>query len=170
MATHPPTTCACSAATCSVLIHPSYPRPQYADVISLAEVELYDSANLQVLGTVSSFQRSSVYSLLSSATDSGAKCNDKDASTVCQSTAGDVFPALRVSYPCLGGGTSLSRVVVVNRLTCCRELIGRFAMDFVDASGALDRPSYYFPEGQASYSIDTVTTGGGGVWAAGAIE
>lgn len=155
------TTCAAPAATCAVLIHPTGPRPQYADTIALAEVELYDMAGVQLPDTTSSFQRSSVYALLKNPADTGARCNDKDASTVCTSNAGEVLPMLRVSYPCLGGSSSISRVVVVNRMSCCWDLISRFDMDFVDASGALDRPSYYFSEGVAEYSIFTATTGGG---------
>jgi hypothetical protein len=67
----------------------------------------------------------------------------------------DVFvPSMEVSYPCEDGATSLSRVLVKNRRDCCQERIIRFSMDFLNATGGEDRPSYEFKDGRITFSID----------------
>lgn len=85
---------------------------------------------------------------------------DADVTTISHTLdalSGDGNPRLRVWYPCPSGTTSVSRVVVVQRQDCCQERILGFQLNFLDAYGKMDRPSYFFTQVLAEYDI---TVGG----------
>lgn len=81
---------------------------------------------------------------------------DGDVNTIASTRdalSGDGNPWLRVWYPCPSGTTSVSRVVVTQRQDCCQGSILGFQINFLDASGRIDRPSYFFKQVQAQYDI-----------------
>jgi hypothetical protein len=83
-----------------------------------------------------------------------ANCLDSDPYTYC-STYGylgrDAWPSINVSYPCPGGSTALSKVVVVPRQG--QDPLSAFQLDFRNASGAIDAPSAGFIKQQLMYTI-----------------
>jgi hypothetical protein len=62
---------------------------------------------------------------------------------------------LRVRYPCPSKYTSLSKVVVHNRVGNSGEgdRMASYSLDFVDAFGAMDRPSQQFVGTQQTYTF-----------------
>jgi hypothetical protein len=78
-----------------------------------------------------------------------ANCLDGDPVTFC-STYGyfgrDPRPSINVSYPCPGGSTALSKVVVVPRQG--QDSLSAFQLDFRNAAGATDAPSANFAKQQ----------------------
>jgi hypothetical protein len=86
-------------------------------------------------------------------------CADGDATTYCSTFSShlerDHNPNITVRYPChTGGSSSLSRVVVVPRRE--ENLLVYAALDFRNASGALDGPSFSFAKSQSTYAIPVV--------------
>jgi hypothetical protein len=151
---HPPSLQRCppsllAAPRCSVVIRPT--TPATATPLALAEVQLYDAAGVVLPRTSLSLHQTST--LLGMAAGS---CNDGSAGSACHtysSGMGDALPTLRVRYPCARGASGLSRVVVTNRADN-REWINGYTMDFLDASGAPDRPaSYPFSGSLAAYTV-----------------
>jgi hypothetical protein len=83
-------------------------------------------------------------------------CADGDPTTYCSTYSSylrrDMAPNITVRYPChTGGSSSLSKVVVVPRRDA--NLLVYAALDFRNASGARDVPSYSFASAEPAYSI-----------------
>ena len=154
----------CSAESCSVVVRLS--RGAAAVSLSVGEVELYDTAGARLPASSLTASLSTVHQ---SGTDSrkAASAIDGNVSTFAQTAAGDTSPRLQISYPCASGATALSRVAVVQGpASAGRHLlqtfnnINSFTLDFVDARLLLDRPSFVFSGGKASYDITLATPGG----------
>ncbi len=129
-------------------------RPTQASVVdylNLGEVELFDMAGQKLAPA-------SLVFTLGSTLDSyrSSNCNDGNPFTMCHTLL--TTPTLAITYPC-AGPTSVSKVIVTNRVDCCKDRIVKFTMDFLDATGKADRPSYQFPTTGPSY---TVTVQGAG--------
>ncbi len=97
-------------------------------------------------------------------------CADGDATTYCSTYSSylgrDNNPNITVRYPChTGGSSSLTRVVVVPRRE--ENLLVYAALDFRNASGALDGPSFSFSTSQPTYAIPLVADPAAGPAAAG---
>jgi hypothetical protein len=140
-----------AAALCQVVIRRTSTTPyDITNAINLLEVELYGHSGQRVPPSTVYMQLSSTFPGL----DAGY-CNDMvtKGGLFCHTQADDPNPSLRISYPCASGATSLSRVVVVNRETCCQERITYFTMDFVNAASRRDAASYEFVTSQPSYVI-----------------
>jgi hypothetical protein len=133
----------CLAGRCSVVIRPT--QASVVDYLNLGEVELFDMAGQKLAPA------SLVFTLGSTWDNSGAsQCNDGNPATTCHTQL--TTPTLAITYPC-AGPTSVSKVVVTNRVDCCKERIVKFTMDFLNATGNTDRPSYQFPTPQVSYAV-----------------
>jgi hypothetical protein len=124
-------------------------RPTQANVVdhlNLGEVELFDMAGQKLAPASLAFTLGSTHDYNSRA----SQCNDGNYATMCASQLSP--PTLTITYPC-AGPTSVSKVIVTNRVDCCKERIVKFTMDFLNATGNTDRPSYQFPTPQASYAV-----------------
>jgi hypothetical protein len=137
------------AAMCALAIRPTSAA---TTSINVAEVELYDVSGARIPTDRMPITMSSV--LMG---DGPAKCKDGNAGSLCHSldpASGDSSPVLRAFYPCSGGRSGLSKVVVVNRQDCCRDRLDQFTLDFLTPAGTLDWPaSYTFSGARASHTI-----------------
>jgi hypothetical protein len=126
-----------------VVIRPT--QASVVDYLNLGEVELFDMAGQKLAPA-------SLVFTLGSTLDSyrSSNCNDGNPFTMCHTLL--TTPTLAITYPC-AGPTSVSKVIVTNRVDCCKDRIVKFTMDFLDATGKADRPSYQFPTPQASYTV-----------------
>ena len=86
-----------------------------------------------------------------------SRCNDGDTTTICQTKTpqdGDPSPALRDFYSCPKGSTALAKVVVHNAMeAAAMATITNFVLDFINAAGTSDRPSYVFKAAAPAYNI-----------------
>jgi hypothetical protein len=136
------------ADSCSVMIHGPQPNV-YA--IQLSEIQLYSLTGQMI-------DRYQLSAWQSSDLDGypARQAIDGDVTTISSTRDGfrlDANPRLRVWYPCPSGTTSVSRVVVVQREDCCQDRLLGFQLNFLNAYGRVDRPSYFFTQVQAQYDI-----------------
>lgn len=126
--------------------------------INLADVELYDAANVMLPRQQLSFSLSTTYYGYPDYAPN--QCNDGNLYTICHTgnaiEMGDNQPWLRIDYNCVGGSTSLSRVLVINRDGCCQERIMDYQMEFLNVAGVADMATYRFASVQPTYNIPVV--------------
>ena len=142
---------ACSnatAASCSIQIERKNRAQASSDVISLAEVRLFNRLAAQI-------PTAGLVPWMSSAHPSfpAQNCFDATTNTSCHTAidgGGDADPLLRVRYPCSEG---LSRVEVVNRQNFGQSRITAFQLRFLNATGASSTPPYHFNSVQSLYLI-----------------
>jgi hypothetical protein len=141
----------CAVGTCSVMVRADMPTAARAVCINLLEIILYNANGALIDSSLLSATSTSTYhNLLVARLIDG---NDATMAHTWDSGNGDGNPRMRVYYPCTSGSTSLSRVVVVNRKDCCSERINGFFLDFLNASGRVDRPSYQFAGSLGQFDI-----------------
>ncbi len=159
------------AAQCAILIRRR--GSSLYDPLNLGEVELYTGANFtRVAPSLLNFIVSSTpvpQTAPQTTPWAGPACNDGNTTTLCHTldpASGDPSPWLRIDYPCLSGSTSVSRVVVYNRplsdpscISVCSRRILVYALDFLDATGQVDRQSFDFTEAVDNYTIYAYPTG-----------
>ncbi len=126
--------------------------PSYASLY-VAEIELYSAAGTRLSPDALSVTASSERSTTSPQVSILDRNPQTHSSTV---SPADARPSLTISYPCPSGATGLSRVAVRNRDSTdplVTSRINDFQMDFLNASGSVDAPSFRFAGGNASYDI-----------------
>lgn len=149
-----------TADSCAVVIRAALPAT--ANSINLAEVELFDLAGIRIPTDQLQLSMSSIFN--ASSEYSPFTCNDGNIGSFCSSGNAydglDLQPWLRIQYSCPTGETSLSHVVVVNRFGCCYERIMDYKLEFVNAAGVVDRPSYRFASADERYNITAQASSG----------
>lgn len=121
------------------------------ETLNLAEIQLFAGGGLRLLPVQLRAKMSTVRDLSHSA----SKCIDGDLLTFCQTLATDVRPVLTIDYPCPTGHTSLTKVIVTNIANQqMGDRVNSFTLDFLDAGGLEDHPSYVFEGGKPLYAID----------------
>ncbi len=144
-------------AVCALMIGQMGGTP--VSTLGLAEAEVYDISGAKVPTdrlklTVSTLATGS----------SASACIDGNTSTICQTAAGDPSPYLRIEYPCSGGVTEFSQVVVTNRKDCCQSSLGNFQMRMLNSAGVPDREDYAFAGSSAVYTVPGIGSGGKRTW------
>jgi hypothetical protein len=116
------------------------------------EVQLFDTAGNQI---PSASLRAALTSTWDDSKAYGAHlCIDGNPATFCHSREGS-SEMLRVTYQCPSRFTSLSKVVVLNRMGAQQEgaRIASFSLEFVNFYGTVDRGSFQFVGVQPSYTF-----------------
>jgi hypothetical protein len=140
---------AMAADFCSLAIRPTSTATTF---INIAEIELFDTRASKIAAGRVTLSISSVLPGFVA-----TFCNDGSSTSICHSldpASGDPTPTLHAFYPCTGGRSGLSKVVVVNRQDCCRERLDQFTLDFLTPAGTPDWPSSFtFTGARATHTI-----------------
>jgi hypothetical protein len=124
------------------------------EYLHVAEVELYDSAGTRITAGLKATASSTV-----SSNELAANVLDGNPGTICHTIELDAAAALTVQYRCPGGATTLSRVVITNRVGCCRDRLNKFRLKFINSGGSEDREAFDFVNSRASYTIPAYSGG-----------
>lgn len=126
-------------------------------MLNLGEVQLFGLDGAKMPPKDLKFALSSTHQIGTPLPLSASNCNDGDVSgnypNLCHTAEGDSNPTLTISYPCQTGSTSLGRVDVTNRADGRQERINDYTMDFKNASGIKDQPSWVFSGSLPLYSV-----------------
>jgi hypothetical protein len=143
---------AAGAALCSVRIRPTATSGSVT-YLNLREVQLFSAAGLlQPKASLIPFLTTTGFGYSASICFDGDITNDMLPCLTLDTTSGDRYPSMSIQYPCETGATSLSKVVVYNRMTV-PDRLNSFTLVFMNVARSQDRPTYAFAGSLAVYQI-----------------